>query len=67
MWKVKSQLNALVEEWMQVAAYQKTLPSKSYPHESSPDTGMCVCVHISVDGYNVCMCDDVAVYRNRFS
>ena len=42
MWKVKGQLNSLVEEWMQVAAYQKTLPSKSHPHESSPDTGVCV-------------------------
>ena len=53
MWEVKGQMNTLVEEWMQVAAYQKTLPSKSYSHESSPDTGVCVCVCVYVC---VCVC-----------
>jgi len=65
MWKVKGQLNALVEEWMQVAAYQKTLPSKSHPHESSPDTGMfvcvCVCVYVCVCVVCVCVCACVRV------
>ena len=38
-WTIRGEQNRLVEEWMEVAAYQKPLRSKAYPPESSPDTG----------------------------
>ena len=39
VWTIRGEQNGLVEEWMEVAAYQKPLRSKAYPPESSPDTG----------------------------
>ena len=37
--EVKGQLNALVQEWMHVAAYQKTLPFKPESSGSQVDSG----------------------------
>ena len=31
MWEVKTELNSLVMDWMQLAAYQKSLPFKPQP------------------------------------
>lgn len=40
VWEVKGQLNSLVDEWIEVAAYQKTLSAKTQPHETSIDTAI---------------------------
>ena len=39
--EVKGQLSALVQEWVQVAAYQKTLPFKPESSGSQVDCGKC--------------------------
>ena len=58
IWEVKGQLNTLIEEWVHVAAYQKTLPSKAFPSESRPDTGVCTLLFLC---WSVCVC--VCVYN----
>ena len=39
LWEVKGQLNSLVQEWMEIATYQKNLGSKVQSPDSSPEFG----------------------------
>ncbi len=43
LWEVKGQLNNLVQEWMEIAIYQKNLGTKVQTMDSSPEIGTCTC------------------------
>ncbi len=48
LWEVKGQLNNLVQEWMEIAIYQKKLGTKVQTMNSTPEIGTCTCMYHSV-------------------